>query len=239
MNINLLRKKFLKVQKKNKDKFSLGFINKLLESKYVYHFNWMGIPIIQFPSDLIVMQELIYDRKPDIIIETGVAHGGGLLFYASILNNIKNHFKIFGIDIKIKKSNKRKIIQKKKLIKNIQLIEKSSTDLSVIKLLKENCKNKKTIVILDSNHSHSHVLNELNLYSNFIKKNDYIIVLDTITEFIDQKFINKNRNFEKGNSPYTAVKEFLKKNKNFKVDKFYENKSFICGAMNGFLKRVC
>lgn len=238
MKINELRNKYIKKQERSKDKNSINFINKLLETKYVYHFNWLGVPSIQFPSDLIVLQELIYNRKPDIIIETGVAHGGTLLFYSSILKILKKKFKVIGIDIKIKKENKKKIYRQKNLSKNIRLIETSSTNINTINKIYRISKNKKVMVVLDSNHTHEHVLKELNLYSKIIKKNDYIVVMDTITEFIDQKFINKKRNFKKGNSPYTAVTEFLKKNNNFVIDKLYENKSFFCGAQNGFLKKI-
>ena len=104
--------------------------------------------------------------------------------------------------------------------------------------MKLKTKNKRVLVILDSNHTADHVLEELEMYSQLIKKNDYIIVQDTIIEFINQKFINKGREFGRGNSPYTAVKKFIKKNKNFKIDKSYENKSFISQCYSGFLKRI-
>ncbi len=237
--ISSIRKKFLKKQLSSKSrKFAIRTINKLLDTKYVYHFNWFGIPTIQFPSDLIVLQELIFKEKPKVVIETGIAHGGTLIFYASILKLLhEKNFKIIGLDIKIKKKNRKKILENK-LSKHIKLIEKSSTDKSIKPFLKREIKNKKVLVVLDSNHTNDHVLNELNLYSKVIKKNDYLVVMDTATEFVNKKHINKNREFKKGNSPYTAVKAFLKKNKNFKIEKEYEAKSFITGCFDGFLKKI-
>ena len=238
-DINFIRKKFLKKQlSKRSRRFAINTINRLLDTKYVYHFNWLGIPTIQFPSDLIVLQELIFKEKPKIIIETGIAHGGTLIFYASILKLIHDkNFKIFGLDIKIKRKNKQNI-KKNKLSKFIKLIEKSSTDKKISSILKNEINNKKTLIVLDSNHTNDHVLAELNLYSKLIKKNDFIVVMDTATEFVNKKHINKNRDFKKGNSPYTAVMNFMKKNKKFKIIKEYEAKSFLTGCFDGFLKKI-
>ena len=236
-NINQIRKISLAKQSKLKKKVAIPIVNKLLETKYVYLFDWLGVPTIQFPNDLIVMQELIYKYKPDFIIETGVAHGGSLLFYASILKLIKKKFKVIGVDIFIKVENKKRI-KKNSLSKNIILIETSSTNINTLKKLKKITKGKKTLIVLDSNHSHKHVIQEMDLYSSLIKKNGYMVVMDTTTEFVKSKHINKNRNFGKGNNPYTAVKSFIKYNKKFKIDKLYENKSFITGCFNGFLKKI-
>ncbi len=239
-NINNLRKKFINIQGniKNKKK-SIKIINTLLENKHTYLFDWFGIPIIQFPNDIIVMQELIYKIKPKYIIECGVAHGGMLVFYATILNllNIKKH-KVIGIDIKIRPINKRRII-KSGFYKNIDLFETSSTDEKLFDKLKNkyNLKNERKIVVLDSNHTKEHVFNELNFYSKFLKKGDYIVVMDTIIELINPKF-NKQKVFKKGNSPYNAVDLFLKNNKNFIIDSYYENKSFLTNMRNGFLKKI-
>jgi len=237
MNINKLRKINLILQNNRiKKGDAIKLINYLLETKYIYNFNWLGIPSIQFPSDLIVFQELIYNYKPDVIIETGVAHGGSLIFYSSIMSLIKKKFKIYGIDIKIKKKNRIKI-SNHPLANNVELIEKNSTDNSLKDLFDKKIKNSKVLVFLDSNHSHEHVLNEIKLYSKYIKKNGYLIVMDTTTEFVKKKFINKGRNFGKGNSPFTAVKEFLKSNESFVIDNYYEDKSFITSCFSGFLRK--
>jgi cephalosporin hydroxylase len=237
MHINDLRKKYLKKQEISKNKNLSKLVNLLMETKYVYHFNWLGVPTIQFPSDLIVIQEILIKYKPDIVIETGVAHGGSLLFYSSILSMVKKKYKVLGVDIKIKLNNKKRLFSKP-LSSNIKLFEKNSIDSGLFKKIKKIVKEKKVIVILDSNHSHDHVLKELNMYSQLIKKNGYIIVMDTVTEFIDKKHVNKGRDFGKGNSPYTAVKFFLKTNSKFIIDKDYENKSLITSAPSGFIKKI-
>jgi len=223
----------------NKKK-SINFINSLLENKHTYLFDWFGIPIIQFPNDVIILQELIYKIRPKYIIECGVAYGGMLVFYASVLKalNIKNH-KVIGIDVKIRPVNKKKIINSG-FYKNIDLNETSSTNKKLIKKLKKKYqlkKNVRKLVVLDSNHTKDHVLNELNLYANLLHKGDYIIVMDTIIELINQKF-NKEKEFKRGNSPYNAVNLFLKKNKEFVIDSYYENKSFLTNIRNGFLKKI-
>lgn len=223
----------------NKKEFekTIKFVNFLTKKKYTYNFKWLGIDAIQFPSDLIVIQELIYKIKPNVIIETGVAKGGSLIFYSSILNLINQKYKkVIGIDILIKKKNKIKIL-KHPMSKNIQLIEGSSVDDKVIKKIKIK-KNSKVLVILDSNHSEEHVLNELSIYSKIVSKGSYLIVLDTTIEYIDNKLNTKKNLFMRGNNPLTAVKKFLKKNKKFKIDKNLHEKSLVSNAYSGFLKKV-
>tara|TARA_B100000900_G_scaffold414986_1_gene443308 strand:- start:3487 stop:4209 length:723 start_codon:yes stop_codon:yes gene_type:complete len=238
--IEKLRKQNIQRQGTPKGKKkSLSIINQLLKTKYNYQFNWLGVPAIQFPNDIIILQELIFNQKPKIIIECGIGHGGMLIFYASILKllNIKN-FKVIGIDVFIKKKN-RKIIESHPLSKNIKLYETSSTNKTFFNKLKKSdfIKRNSKLIILDSNHTKNHVLQELDLYSNLLKKKEYIVVMDTIIDFIDKTF-NKGKAFKKGNSPYNAVISFLKKNKKFKVDTFYENKSYLTVARKGFLQKV-
>ena len=241
LNIEKIRKKYIKIQGNDANKKkSIKIINSLIKNRYTHLFDWMGVPIIQFPSDVIVLQELIFRVKPKFIIECGVAHGGMLLFYATILNvlGIKNH-KVIGIDIKIRNVNKKRLF-KNPLIKNIELVEKSSTENEITNFLTKKYairKKDKKIIILDSNHTKEHVLNELDIYSKILNKGDYIVVMDTIIEFINKKF-NVGKNFKKGNSPFNAVSFFLKKNKSYKVDTYYENKSFFTNARNGFLKKI-
>jgi|688.fasta_scaffold221091_2 cephalosporin hydroxylase len=241
LNIEKIRDKFIKIQgsRANKKK-SIVIINSLIKNRYTHFFDWMGVPIIQFPSDVIVLQELINKIKPKFIIECGIAHGGMLLFYATVLKalEIKKH-KVIGIDVKIRNVNKKRLL-KNPLIKNIELIEKSSTENGITNFLEKKYlikKKDKKIIILDSNHTKEHVLNELNLYSKMLAKGDYIVVMDTVVEFIDRKF-NKDKQFDKGNSPFNAVSIFLKKNKNYKIDDYFENKSFLTSARNGFLKKI-
>ena len=223
-------------QSRNKIK-AYSCVNFLLETKYVYHFDWFGFPIIQFPSDILVLQEILYREKPDIVIECGIGRGGGLIFYSSILKLIKKKFQVIGVELSLG-SNKKKI-NKSPFSKNIKLIEGSSTEEKTVAKIKDILKNyNKPLIILDSNHTHQHVLDELNIYSKFVKKNGYLIVFDSIIEFIKRKHNDPKKKFKKGNSPYTAIKEFLKNNPKFKIDPYFENKALITSAPSGFLKKI-
>jgi len=204
--------------------------------KYSYYFNWLGRPIIQIPQDIVALQEVIWETRPDLIIETGIARGGGLIFYASMLELIGKG-EVLGVDIDIREHN-RKEIKKHKMAKRIRMIEGSSTDEKVIKEVEKIVKRHKEIMVcLDSLHTHNHVLKELNLYSKFVSKGSYLVVFDTIIEYFPKGFF-RDRPWDKGNNPLTAVKEFLKKNKNFIIDKEIENKLLITCAPGGFLKRI-
>ena len=207
--------------------------------QYSYHFSWMGRPIIQYPQDMIALQELIWQIKPDLIIETGIARGGSLIFSASILQLIGKG-SVIGIDIDIRKQNRIEI-EKHSMFKRIKMIEGSSIDQKIVKKVQQLAKNKKQIlVILDSNHSHEHVLQELELYSPLVSKNSYLIVFDTVIEDVStpQTKSHQKRPWGKGNNPKTAVKFFLKSNKRFIIDKEIENKLMITVAPSGFLKCV-
>jgi cephalosporin hydroxylase len=229
------------IKKMGKDKslnnLSKKFINDSSKYEYSYHFNWLGLPIIQFPQDMMAMQEIIWKIKPDAIIETGIARGGSLIFYASMLKLLENNGIVIGVDIDIRSHNK-KSLERHPFYNKIKLIEGSSIDIKTIEDIKKLIKNKKKIlVVLDSNHSHEHVLQELNLYSPLVKKGSYVIVFDSIVEDMPPSFIT-NRPWSKGNNPKTAVWEFLKTNKRFKIDKDTENKLLISVAPDGYLKCI-
>jgi cephalosporin hydroxylase len=233
--------KHIKRMDKNESlkKLSNKWIMESSLDEYSYHFRWLGIPIIQFPQDIVGLQELIWKIKPELIIETGIARGGSLIFSASMLQLIGKG-SVVGIDIDIRKENKAAIL-KHPLYKRIKMIEGSSTDKSVINKVNKIAKNKKNIlVILDSNHTHEHVLAELNAYSKLVKKGSYVIVFDTIIEDIPDKYSKKlmNGNWNKKNNPKTAVYEFLNGNKRFKIDYNIENKLLITVAPDGFLKCI-
>lgn len=215
---------------------ALNFIKDSARFKYSYNFDWLGRPIIQIPQDIVAMQEIIWRVKPDLIIETGIAHGGSLIFYASLLELIGKG-KVLGIDIDIRKHN-RKEIERHKMFRRIKTIEGSSIDETVIKETKKIArKYKKIMVCLDSLHTHNHVLKELKLYSPFVSKESYLIVFDTVIEFMPKSFF-KNRPWHKGNNPATAVRAFIKKNKKFVVDKEIESKLLITSSPGGYLKRI-
>ena len=232
--------------------FSIDWIVKAAKHNYAYNFDWLGRPIIQLPQDIIALHELIWSIKPDIIIETGIAHGGSLIFSASQLiqldvieafeKNIayepkKSKRKVIGIDIDIRKHN-RNIIEKHPFSAIINLIEGSSTDANIIENVHSLIdKNKKVLVILDSNHTHDHVLNELISYSEFVTLNSYIVVLDSLIEDLPAKLFENNL-WGPGNNPKTAIHEFLKTTRKFVIDKDIESKLVLTVAPDGYLKRV-
>ncbi len=209
-----------------------------LKYEYSYHFEWLGLPIIQYPQDIVAFQEIIWKVKPDLIIETGIARGGSLILSASILQLIGKG-QVLGIDIDIRKENLKKI-KLHSLNKRIKTIQGSSIDANIIKQVKKIVKNKKRIVVvLDSNHTHDHVLKELENYSQFVKKGSYLIVFDTIIEDIPESIAKKSKKpWGKGNNPQSAVKEFLEKNSRFVIDTNIQNKLQISVAPNGYLKCI-
>jgi cephalosporin hydroxylase len=207
------------------------------KSQYSYNFTWMGRPIIQYPQDMIAMQEIIWEVKPDLVIETGIAHGGSLIYYASLLELIDNG-EVLGIDIDIRSHN-RKEIEKHPMFKRIKMIEGSSIDTSIVEQVKKVAQNKKRIVVcLDSNHTHEHVLNELNFYAPFVSLNSYIVVFDTIVEDLPEGYFSQKRPWGIGNNPRTAVDQFLKSNDSFIADEIIDNKLLISVTPRGYLKRV-
>lgn len=205
------------------------------EPKYSYNFTWLGRPIIQYPQDMIAMQEIIWKVKPDLIIDMGIAHGGSLIFYASLLELIGSGH-VLGVDIDIREHNKNEIL-KHKMNKRITMFEGSSIDNLMIEKVHLFAKKYKNIMVcLDSNHTHEHVLAELDGYSDLVSINSYLVVFDTIVEQLPSAMYPE-RNWDKGNNPMTAVRAFLKKNKNFIVDKNIDNKLLISVAPSGYLKR--
>lgn len=231
------------VQKMSKDK-SLTELTKswILASEkyeYSYHFSWLGRPIIQYPQDIIAVQEIIWKVKPDLIIETGIAHGGSLIFSASILELI-GHGEVIGIDIDIREHNRIEI-EKHPMHKRIVMIQGSSISEEVIQKVYELAKGKKKILVfLDSNHTHNHVLDEMKLYSPLVHKDSYMVVFDTVIEDISESTPTRTNKkpWGKGNNPKTAVKEFLKTNNRFEIDKEIENKLLVTVAPSGYLKCI-
>jgi len=217
-------------------KEGLDFVTKAEKYKYSYHFTWMGRPIIQYPQDMIAMQELIWKVQPDLIIETGVAHGGSLIYYASILELIGKG-EVLGIDIDIREHN-RVEIEKHPMFKRIKLVQGSSISDEVMQEVKKVSAGKKTVMVsLDSNHTHEHVLEELKLYSPFVTKDSYLIAFDTVVEDMPENFFT-DRPWGKGDNPKTAVHEFLKTNDDFVIDSSIQHKLLITVAPDGYLKRV-
>jgi len=210
--------------------------------KYSYNFKWLGRPIIQYPQDIVAMQEIIWQVKPDLIIETGIAHGGSLIFSASLLalleitGKIKNG-KVLGIDIDIREHN-RVEIEKHPLAGKIKMIQGSSIEEKTITQVHDFALNYKNILVcLDSNHTYEHVLAELNAYAPLVSKESYCVVFDTIIEDMPDDMF-PDRPWGKGNNPKIAVREYLKSHPEFEIDKSIENKLLITVAPDGYLKKM-
>lgn len=214
------------------------FLRQSILAKYSYQFTWMGRPVIQYPQDMIAMQEILWKVQPDLLIENGIAHGGSLIFYASILELIGKG-EVLGIDIDIRPHNRIEI-EKHPMFKRIEMIEGSSVSHEVFQKVIKYCEGKeKIMVVLDSNHTHEHVLKELELYSPLVSKDSYLVVFDTVIEDLaDLEVDFPDRPWGKGNNPKTAVNEFLKTNPDFVVDRDIENKLLITVAPGGYLKRI-
>lgn len=216
---------------------AFNWVTATAKFKYSYNFSWLGRPIIQFPQDMIAVQEIIWEVKPDLIIETGIAHGGSLIFYASMLELLEGDGQVLGIDIDIREHN-RVEIEKHPMFKRITMIEGSSIDEEIIRQVYDFAKNKKQVlVLLDSMHTHDHVLKELQLYSPLVTKESYLVVFDTVIEDMPEDFF-PDRPWGKGDNPKTAVWEFLKTNDRFEIDKSIQHKLLITVAPDGYLKCV-
>lgn len=216
---------------------SKKWISDSAQYKYSYNFDWLGLPIIQYPQDIIAIQEIIWKTKPNIIIETGVARGGSLMLSASILEILNDRGLVIGVDIDIRDHN-RKAIENHPLAKRIRLIEGSSVSKNVINEIDKYIKkNDNVLVILDSNHTHDHVLNELIIYEKYMMKNNYMLVMDTIIEDMPENSY-PNRPWDKQNNPKTAIKEFLNHSDRFEIDHSIHNKLLITVAHSGYLKCI-
>ena len=219
-----------------------SFLNTTIECQYSYNFFWLGRPIIQYPQDIVAMQELIWSVQPDLIIETGIAHGGSLIFSASILelNAIcggSQDAEVLGIDIDIRQHN-REAIEAHPMFKRISMIEGSSIAPEIIEQVKAKAQGKqKILVCLDSNHTHDHVLAELEAYAPLTSVGSYCVVFDTIIEDMPDDMFG-DRPWGVGNNPKTAVWEYLKTHPEFEIDKTIQHKLLITVAPDGYLKRV-
>ncbi|MEI6544408.1 MAG: cephalosporin hydroxylase family protein [Methylococcales bacterium] len=231
---------------------STAFINASTISKYSYNFSWLGRPIIQYPQDMVAMQELIWSIKPDLIIETGIAHGGSLIFSASMLAQLDmseaietgktldpkiSQRKVLGIDIDIRAHN-RAAIEAHPMASRIQMIQGSSIAPEIIEQVHAIAANySRVLVCLDSNHTHDHALAELEAYAPLTSKDSYCVVFDTIIEDLPADMF-PDRPWGPGNNPKTAVWEYLKTHPEFDIDKNIQHKLLITVAPDGYLKRL-
>lgn len=213
------------------------FLEKTIPYHYTYYSSWMGRPIIQLPQDILAMQEVIMSVKPTLIIETGIAHGGSLVFSASMLELLGGDREVVGIDIDIRPHN-RKAIEAHPMYKRISMLEGSSIDTEIVQRVREIAQRHESILVcLDSCHTHDHVLAELNAYGPLVTIGSYAIVCDTIVEF-NPSCVSDNRPWGKGNNPYTAVQAFLKEHPEFETDRSYEDKNILTDHPGGWLRRV-
>lgn len=203
--------------------------------KYTYNYSWMGRPIIKYPNDILILQEMIWSLKPDYIVETGIAHGGSVIFSASMLE-LLGHGEVIAVDIDIRKHN-RDEIEKHPMNKRITMIEGSSIDPEIVNAIKEKVKGKKVLVCLDSNHTHEHVLEELRMYADMVNVGSYIVCPDTFVEYFPKGYCN-DRPWDVGNNPMTALIAFLKEDDRFEIDKDIDNKLMITEGFDGYLKRI-
>lgn len=216
---------------------SLGWVIATAPYRYVYNFRWAGLPVIQFPQDIIALQEIIWETRPDLIIETGVARGGSVMFYASMLELLGGEGRVLGIDIDIRPHNRR-AIESHVFSPRVDLIEASSTDRETVEKVQRYCERaSKVMVVLDSHHTHAHVLSELESYSRFVTTGCYLVVLDTIIEDMPVDAF-PDRPWGPSNNPNTAVREFLATTDRFEVDKALDNKLLISVAPGGYLRCI-
>ncbi|UUO23124.1 cephalosporin hydroxylase [Colwellia sp. M166] len=228
------------------------FMLSSIQSHYSYNFSWLGLPIIQYPQDMVAIQELIWEIKPDLIIETGIARGGSLVLSASMLAMLdycdaiktgctfhpkESKRKVVGIDIDIRSHN-RSNIDEHPLRHLIEMIEGSSISSTVIDRIKAfSADYQRILVCLDSNHTHEHVLAELEAYAPLVSYNSYCVVFDGIVDDLPDE-ISENRPWGVGNNPKTAVHQYLKHHPEFIIDDKIDNKLQITVAPSGYLKRV-
>jgi cephalosporin hydroxylase len=231
---------------------ALTFLQATTQPQYSYNFHWQDRPIIQYPQDIVAMQELIWSVKPDLIIETGIAHGGSLIFSASMLALLdmcdaietgttmdpsKSDRKVLGIDIDIRAHNL-EAIKQHPMASRIEMIEGSSIDQDIFAQVQKAAEGyKRVLVCLDSNHTHDHVRSELELYAPLTSVGSYCVVFDTLIEDMPADEY-PNRSWGPGNNPKTAVWDYLKSHDEFEIDKSIPAKLLITVAHDGFLKRI-
>jgi cephalosporin hydroxylase len=203
--------------------------------KYSYNYTWLGRPIIQYPHDVLALQEIIWRVRPRLVVETGIAHGGSLILSASLLELAGGEGRVVGVDIDIRAHN-RAAIEAHPLFKRISLVEGPSTDPAVIEQVRGFVRpGEPTMVILDSNHTHEHVLDELRLYAPLVTAGSYLIVFDTVVEDLPEGTF-PDRPWGKGNNPKTAVREYLKECDRFAIDEELEAKLLVTAAPSGYLR---
>lgn len=220
----------------------LKFLLDTAKHHYSYQYEWLGRPIIQFPQDMVAVQQLVWQVQPELIIETGIAHGGSLIYYASLLELVAQcggplDAHVIGIDIDIRVHN-RKAIEAHPMSKRIRMLQGSSIDADILAEVKRLTAGRQRImVLLDSNHTHEHVLAELRAYAPLVSKDSYCVVFDTVVEDMPADAF-PDRPWGRGNNPKTAVWQYLRENGDFEIDKYIDSKLLISVAPQGYLRKV-
>jgi cephalosporin hydroxylase len=228
------------------------FMNASIQAQYSYNFFWLGRPIIQYPQDMVAFQEIVWEVKPDLIIETGIAHGGSLILSASLLAMLdyadavengevldpqKPKRRVLGVDIDIRSHNKT-AIETHPMFSRIDMIQGSSIDRDIVSRVHEAAAGQERVLLcLDSNHTHDHVLAELQAYASLVTRDSYCIVFDTVIEDLPAE-LYPDRPWGPGNNAKSAVHEFLKSNGDFEIDKTIDHKLMVSVAPDGWLKRI-
>lgn len=219
-----------------------AFMTASISAKYSYNFSWCGRPIIQYPQDIVAMQELIWSIKPDLIVETGIAHGGSVIFSASMLElnaacGGPADAEVLAVDIDIRPHN-RQALDAHPLFRRVSMLQGSSIAPEIIAQVKAKAAAKRRVLVcLDSNHTHDHVLAELQAYAPLTSVGSYCVVFDTIIEQLpDSSFVD--RPWAPGNNPRTAVARYLQTHPEFEIDQRMDDKLLISVAPNGYLRRV-
>lgn len=219
-----------------------GFMKASIAAQYSYNFSWLGRPIIQYPQDIVAMQALIWSLQPDLIVETGIAHGGSLIFSASMLElnaacGGPRDARVVGVDIDIRSHN-RAAIEAHPMMRRITMIEGSSVAPEIVAAIRAQTVGRKTVLVcLDSNHTHDHVLAELEAYAPMTTVGSYCIVFDTIVEDLPAG-TGPDRPWGPGNNPKTAVGTYLQQNPGFAIETSMDNRLMISVAPGGYLKRI-
>jgi cephalosporin hydroxylase len=206
--------------------------------KYSYNFTWLGRPIIKYPSDIVATQEIIWSVRPDLIIETGIAHGGSLILSASMLELLGGDRRVIGIDIDVRAHNRREI-EAHPMFKRITMVEGSSVAPDIVAKVRELSAGYRTVMVfLDSLHTHDHVAAELKMYAPMVTIGSYLVLPDTFIEMFPKGYYAASRPWDVGNNPMTALREFMKSSNDFEVDRELNEKLMITEAFDGYLRRV-
>lgn len=213
------------------------WIRAVTPHKYPYNFTWLGRPMIQLPQDVLALQETIWRTRPQVIVETGIAHGGSLIFHASMLQLLGGEGRVIGVDIDIRAHN-RAAIEAHPLAGRITLVQGSSVEPATATQVRALVGDAKDVmVVLDSNHTHDHVLAELRAYAPLVRKGGALVVMDTLIEDLPASFF-PDRPWRPGNSPKSAVRQFLAEQRRFEVDREMDAKLLISACPEGYLRCV-